>query len=161
MRLVGEAETAGGNDELLDKVSIAARAARRAYAANDGRTFAVQDGIYLVPNADPMGHWDSVFNGDSDPTTMKIITSLNLSIWRAHERFDAAKQAERGFVGAVSSILRWPIILRDAAGPGPAQKKAAQTLGIAGQVIVGAVTAALGAVIVLGAILLWQAAFGA
>ncbi|CBT76507.1 hypothetical protein [Glutamicibacter arilaitensis] len=158
-RLAGDAATYARGTELLNEVSIAAGAARRAYAVNDGRTFPVQDGIYLVSNADPMSHWASAFDSDSDLTTMKIITSLNLSIGRAQERYEAAKQAERGFVGAVSSILRWPITLRDAAGPGPAQKKAAQSLGIIGQVLVGAVTTALGAAIIQGAILLWHAAF--
>ena len=105
-QLLGEPETGGRDDELLNEVSIAAGAARRAYAANDGLTFAVQDGIYLVPNADPMSPWTSVFDVDSDLTTMKVAASLNLSIGRAQERYEAAKQAERGFVEIVSSILR-------------------------------------------------------
>lgn len=150
----------GRSDDLINEVSVAAGEARRAYTRNDGRTFAVQDGIYLVPNADPMSHWASLFDPDSDLTAMKVITSLDLSLGRAQERFEDAKRGERGFVGVVSSILRWPGTLRDAVGPNAAQRRAAQTLGIVGQVLVGAAATAVSAAIVRTAVLVWQAVFG-
>jgi hypothetical protein len=160
-RFFATVETDGRSDELINEVSVAAGEARRAYGRNDGRTFVVQDGIYLVPNADPMSHWTSVLDPESDLTPVKVITSLDLSIGRAQERYEDAKRGERGVVGVVSSILRWPSTLRDAVGPSSAQRRAAQTLGIVGQVLVGAVATAISAAIVQAAVLVWQAVFGA
>ncbi|WP_188509141.1 hypothetical protein [Conyzicola nivalis] len=152
-------ENGDGDDDLVSEVSVAAGEARRAYARNDGRSFAVQDGICLVPNADPMSHWASLVSANSDLNATKVITSLDLAIGRAQVRFEDAQRNERGVVGVVSAIFRWPTTLRNAVGPSLQQQRAAQTLGILGQIVVAAVGPTLSAAIVQAAVILWQTIF--
>lgn len=131
----------GVTDEMFDEVSLAAGSARRAYRLNDGKTFAVQDGIYLIPNADPMSQWQAVFDSDSDLSAAKVLSAVNLAIGRAEERLMTAREHERGLVGMISAVLRWPVTLRNAVGDGRPQQRAAFSVGIAGQILVLVVSA--------------------
>ncbi|APF34907.1 hypothetical protein [Microbacterium paludicola] len=130
---------------LVQEVAIAAGESRQAYADHDGRMFPVQDDIYLTPNATPMTHWKSAFHDASDLDPMTVVAAVDLAIGRAQQRLEESREREKGVVGLIAAILRWPSDLREAVGPSPGQKRAAQALGVIGQILVGACATAVGA----------------
>lgn len=127
-RFLDASEDGVETDEMFADVSVAAGLARRAYALNDGKAFPVQDGIYLIPNADPMSHWQAVFSRDSDLHAGKVVSAVNLAIGRAEERLTVARGYERGLIGIISTVLRWPSTLRAAVGDSRPQRRAAVTV---------------------------------
>lgn len=155
-RFLEASESGDETDEMFTEVSLAAGLARRAYALNDGKTFAVQDGLYLIPHADPMSQWQAVFSRDSDLYAGKVISAVNLAIGRAEERLVVAREHERGLVGVISAVLRWPHTLRAAVGDSRPQQRAAVAVGVVGQVVVGAATAWVVAAGTQVAVWAWQ-----
>jgi hypothetical protein len=99
-----------------------------------------------------------VFSGDSDLSPATVVSAVNLAIGRAQERLITAQQHERGLVGAISAILRWPCTLRAAVGEGRPKQRAAVTIGVIGQILVGAATAWVVAAGTQFAAWLWGAA---
>lgn len=156
-RFLEASEHAGETDELFTEVSVAAGLARRAYALNDGKAFPVQDGIYVFQNADPMSQWYAVFSPDSDLHAGIVVSAVNMAIGRAEERLVVARENERGLIGAISAVLRWPRTLRAAVGEGRPQQRAAVAVGVVGQILVGAATAWLVAAGTWFAVGAWQA----
>lgn len=156
-RFLQASEASVDTDEMFTEVSVAAGLARRAYALNDGKTFPVQDDRYIYQNADPMSHWQAVFSHDSDLSAGTVVSAVNLAIGRAEERLVVAREHERGFLGVISGILRWPRTLRDAVGGGRPQQRAAVAVGVVGQVLVGAATAWVVAAGTQLALWAWQA----
>lgn len=140
-RFLDAAEEGTETDDMFTEVSVAAGLARRAYALNDGKAFPVQDGIYVIQNADPMSQWQAVFSSDSDLYAGKVVSAVNLAIGRAEERLIAAREHERGLIGVISTVLRWPRTLREAVGDSRPQQRAAVAVGVVGQILVGAATA--------------------
>lgn len=150
-------ESPDPESRLVQDLAIAAGESREAYEVNGGRSFPVQDGIYLTTNATPMSHWKSAFGGNSDLDPVTVVAAVDLAIGRARQRLDDARDREKGVVGAVAAVLRWPSDLRDAVGPGRGQRRAAQALGVVGQVVVGTLTTALGAGLIQLGVLAYKA----
>lgn len=113
------------------------------------------DGQYLISNADPMSQWHVVFSDDTDLHPTKITTAVNLAIGRGQERLQAARDNERGVLGIIASIVRWPQTLREAVGTSRPQQHVAQAVGVAGQIAVAVVATWIAAAGVQLGIWLW------
>ncbi len=142
--------------KLQRDVAIAAGAAQAAYLQNGGATFSFTSGRFLMNNVNPLANWQMTIERPDEMEPQNVVSAVDLAIGRARARYEAALQSERGLVGLIASFLRWPDTLRQAVGPSRTQRTAASALGVVGQVVVGAVAAALGTALVWGVVELWQ-----
>lgn len=141
--------------QLQRDVAIAAGAAQEAYSANGGGTFTLRNAAY-VTTVNPIANWHFALERPDELKPQMVVSAVDLAIGQARTRYESAIEHERGLVGVIATFLRWPQTLREAVGPSWTQRTAASALGVVGQVVVGAVAAALGTALVWGVVELWQ-----
>lgn len=141
--------------QLQRDVAIAAGAAQEAYSINGGGSFSMRNAAYIT-TVNPIANWHFALERPDELKPQMVVSAVDHAIGQARTRYEDAVEHERGFVGVIASFLRWPQTLREAVGPSWTQRTAASALGVVGQVIVGAVAAALGTALVWGVIELWQ-----
>lgn len=140
-------------------VSSAAGMAGAAYGRHGG-TMTLRNAAYIMHDVDPLTNWEMSLRDPEQMSPETVISSVDSAIARARQLSQEAAARERGITGLIAAFLRWPSNLREAVGPGPsAQRTAAGLIGVAGQVVVGAITAALTAGLIAGVVALWQLAF--
>lgn len=141
--------------QLQRDVAIAAGAAQEAYGANGGGTFTMRNAAYMT-TVNPIANWHFALERPDELKPQMVVSAVDLAIGQARTRYESAVEHERGLVGVIAGFLRWPQTLREAVGPSWTQRTAASALGVVGQVIVGAVAAALGTALVWGVVELWR-----
>jgi hypothetical protein len=141
--------------QLQRDAAVAAGAAQEAYSANGGGTFTMRNAAYMT-TVNPIANWHFALERPDEFKPQMVVSAVDLAIGQARTRYENALQYERGLVGLMASFLRWPQTLREAVGPSWTQRTAAGALGVIGQVLVGAVAAALGTALVWGVVELWQ-----
>lgn len=141
------------------EVSSAAGMAGAAYGRHGG-TMTLRNAVYIMHDVDPLTNWEMSLRDPEQMSPETVISSVDSAIARAQHLWREAAERERGLTGLIAAFLRWPSNLREAVGPDrSAQRTAAGLIGVAGQVVVGAITAALTAGLVAGVVALWQFAF--
>lgn len=142
--------------KLQTDVATAAGAASRAYLSNGGGTFTLKNAAFIMHNVNPVSNWMMALESPDELKPEMVISSVESAIGVATERFERAKQNERGLVGLIAAFLRWPSTLREAVGDNTYQRSAASAIGVVGQILVGAIAAALGTGLVTGIVALWK-----
>jgi hypothetical protein len=135
---VGDAEW----NELRSRVARAAGAASRA-SAEYGGTLSVAQFGQVVTNMSPVTNWERSLR---DPEWLRpdmVVGHVDAAIGLATVTLNEMRRRERGVVGLIASFLRWPQDLREAVGPGVAQRRVAGALGVFGQIVVGTISGAL------------------
>lgn len=145
--------------QLYSETARAAGAAAAAYPRYGG-TFTLRNPAVIMSDVDPVANWQMSIEDPQQLDPMRVIASVESAVAQARQKSAEAKDAERGVTGVVASFLRWPANLREAVGPGrSAQRTAATVIGVVGQIVVGAATAALATGLVAGIVALWQLIF--
>ena len=94
-------------------------------------------------NVDPITNWAMSIRDPEQMPPESVVASVETAIGIATELRDQVKQREHGLIGLIAAFLRWPQDLREAVGPGQAQRRAAGAIGVFGQLVVAAVGGAL------------------
>lgn len=141
---------------LESSVARAAGAAATAYEANGGATYWLRNAAYIMNDVNPMQNWAMSLESPEQLRPQMVVAAIDNALGIATTRLETARRNERGLVGVIAAFLRWPSTLRAAAGSSPYQRGAAGVIGVSGQVVVGALAAALGTGLVAGAVELWR-----
>lgn len=126
--------------------AMAAGAAAEAYSSHGGIHTVTQFG--RSSTFDPVLNWETALKDPEHLSPESVISSVEAAVARALQLSREASLRERGFTGLVAAFLRWPVTLREAVGPGAAQRTAAGVVGVVGQVVVGLIVTAIVAAIV-------------
>jgi len=144
---------------LRTDVAKAAGAATEAYKKWGG-TFTFRNAAFVMPNVDPVANWAISLTRPQQLRPDTVVACAEAAAARAMQAANEAGQRERGLTGLIAAFLRWPSTLREAVDPDHrGQRAAAGAIGFVGQIIVGAVAAALATGLVAGAVALWGLAF--
>jgi hypothetical protein len=142
--------------KLQTDVATASGAAASAYLANGGATYTLKNAAYIMNNVNPVSNWMMTLESPDELKPEMVTSAVETAIGVATERLERAKRSERGLVGLIAAFLRWPSTLREAVGDNAYQRGAASAIGVVGQILVGAIAAALGTGLVAGVVALWQ-----
>jgi len=143
---------------LESSVARAAGAAATAYDANGGATYSLRNAAYIMNDVNPMQNWAMSLESPEQLRPQMVVAAIDNAIGIATTRLETARRNERGLVGVIAAFLRWPSTLRAAAGTSSYQRGAAGVIGVFGQILVGAIAAALGAGLFAGVVELWRIA---
>lgn len=144
--------------DLRSAAAHAAGAAGHVYARYGG-TLSMRNAAYLMTGVNPVANWELSLRDPEQLRPESLIAAVEGAMARARQEAAEAEDREKGFTGLVAAFLRWPSDLRDAVGPGKAQRTAAGVVGVFGQVIVATLGGALAVGVAAGAAELWQSAF--
>ncbi len=142
--------------KLQTDVATASGAAASAYLANGGATYTLKNAAFIMNNVNPVSNWMMTLESPDELKPEMVTSAVETAIGVATERLERAKRNERGLVGLIAAFLRWPSTLREAVGDNAYQRGAASAIGVVGQILVGAIAAALGTGLVAGVVALWQ-----
>lgn len=106
-----------------------------------GPIYQTHSGPWVNSNFNPVVGWETSINDIKQFPPQTLITALDGAITRAETEVCDAREREKGITGLIAKFIRWPLELKEAVGKGSAIQKAALTLGVMGQVLVGLTTA--------------------
>lgn len=141
---------------LKSEVAHSAGAASAAYDSNGGGTYTLKNAAFIMQNVNPIANWVMSLESPDELKPELVIAAVDTALGVASTRLADAQRNERGLVGLIAAFLRWPSTLRAAVGPSTYQRGAASAIGVVGQIVVGALAAALGAALVAGVVELWR-----
>lgn len=144
--------------ELRGAVAQAAGPAGTVYERYGG-VLSLRAGAYVMHRVNPVINWELSLRDPAQLPPDTVISAADGAIASARHRADEARDRERGLTGLIAAFIRWPVDLREAVGPGKVQRTAAGTVGVLGQILVGATAGALGVGFVSGAVALWRFVF--
>lgn len=145
-------------NELRRTVAQAAGAAGPVYEQYGG-TFTMRNAAYVTHGVSPVANWDLSLRDPMQLSPETVVSLVEAAVAAAQHEATEAAERERGITGLVAALIRWPATLREAVGPGKAQRTAAGAVGILGQIVVAAIGGALAVGLVAGAVALWGAVF--
>ena len=145
-------------NDLRRAVAQAAGAAGPVYEQYGG-TFTMRNAAYLTHGISPVANWEMSLRDPRQLSPDTVVSSLEAAVAAAQHEASEAAERERGITGLVAAFIRWPSDLREAVGPGKAQRTAAGAVGIFGQIVVATIGGALAVGVAAGAVALWGVVF--
>lgn len=143
---------------LCSATAQASGAAAEAYPRYGGK-YTFRNGPILMNNVDPVANWGMSLKNPDQLEPSALISAVEAAIARARQASAEAAERERGLTGLIAAFLRWPSHLREAAGPGHAQRTAAGFIGFLGQLAVAVLASVLAVWVAAGLVAMWGAAF--
>lgn len=106
-------------------------------------------------NLNPVMNWEWTLKDPRRFQPSSLVLAVEQAIGVAERQWEESRQRERGLTGLIAAFLRWPQNLREAVGPGRAQRRVAGALGILGQLLVATVAGALSVGLAAAVVKLW------
>lgn len=145
--------------EKRRRLAAASGRAADAYRQH-GQNLDFRNPAYIMRDVNPILNWEMSLRDPEQMSPETVVTAVDAAEAAARHLAEEAAQRERGVVGVIAAFLRWPSELREAVGRDhPGQHKAAGVLGVAAQILVGALATALGAGVIAGVTALWRVVF--